>query len=161
MSGKEDLRALSAYIASLIPSKDYNDEDIEGIAAVAMNRATNFGSLGEAIESMDPPAEFVELMQGTSTNMMSFKKSIQIASRFLNGNEDKSNGAFFFFPKGKSPAKELGLEKTYGTKNFNFFKYGAKEESAPKRVRGRKVRKLQEAPVQEVSLPQGGDTGEM
>lgn len=149
MAGKEDLQVLSAYVASLIPNSGYDEEDIDGIASVAMNRAIQFGSLGEAVESLDPPIDFVRYMQGElkPTEAKSFKKSIQIASRLLRGNEDKSAGAFFYFPKGSNPAKELGLEKTHGSKNFNFYKQGVVAEPKPKRG---KVSKVQQAPVQEV-----------
>lgn len=152
MAGKEDLQALAAYVAALVPNKDYDEDDIDGLGAVAMNRAIQFGSLGEAIESLDPPVDFVRYMQGElkESESPSYKKSIQIASRLLRGNEDKTAGAFFFFPKGNSPSKELGLEKTYGSKNFNFFRQGVIAEPKSK-PRGRKVSKVQEAPVQEVS----------
>ncbi len=149
MAGKEDLQVLSVYVASLIPNAGYSEDDIDGIGAVAMNRAIQFGSLGEAIESLDPPIEFVKYMQGDlkQSEAKSYKKSIQIASRLLRGNEDKANGAFFYFPKGSNPSKELGLEKTNGSKNFNFYKQGVVAEPKPKRG---KVSKVQQAPVQEV-----------
>lgn len=150
MAGKDDLHALSAYIASIVPNSGFHEDDIDGIGLVAMNRANQFGSLGEAIQSLDPPMDFVRYMQGEikPSESKSFKKSIQIASRLLRGNEDKTSGAFFYFPKGNNPSKELGLEKTYGSKNFNFYKQGVIAESKPKPKRG-KVSKLQQAPVQE------------
>lgn len=160
MAGKEDLQALSSYIAALIPDKSFGEDDIEGVGAVAMNRATQFGSLGEAIESLDPPVDFVKFMQGQIEDSKSYKKSIQIASRFLNGNEDKTKGAFFFFPKGTNPSKELGLVKTHGSKNYNFYKQGVAPEPKSK-PRGRKVSKVQQAPVQEVSASQGVGSNQM
>lgn len=162
MAGKEDLQALSAYVASLVPNKDYDEEDIDGLGAVAMNRAIQFGSLGEAIESLDPPIDFVRYIKGElkDSESPSYKKSIQIASRLLRGNEDKTGGAFFFFPKGNSPSKELGLEKTYGSKNFNFFRQGAVLEPKSK-SRGRKVSKVPQAPVQEVSASPSASANQM
>lgn len=160
MAGIDDLRALSAYIATLIPNSGFSEDDIEGVAAVAMNRATQFGSLGEAIESLDPPVDFVRYMQNEikDSEKKSYKKSIQIASRFIRGSEDKTNGAFFYFPKGKTPSKELGLIKTYGTKNFSFFKQGVIAQTKPRRG---KVSKLQSSPVQEATLPSPSDSGEV
>lgn len=124
MAGKEDLQLLSSFVYSqAMGSKDI-EKEVVGIGAVAMNRATQLGSLTEAIQSFEPGPEFQRVASGalSEQEMEDLKMVIQHTSRLLRGTEDPTGGALHYFPKKLKPAPETGLKRTYASPRYNFYK---------------------------------------
>jgi electron transfer flavoprotein alpha subunit len=130
MAGKDDLRLLSSFVYSKLgTAKD--EDDIEALGAITMNRATSLGSITEAVQTMSPSPDMIELMKGSVQGKKEneYKRVIQITSRMLRGSADPTGGAIDFMPKHSKNQKAFGLNKTYATKNYNFY-------SSPKQSSG-------------------------
>lgn len=124
MAGKDDIRMLSAYVYSKTKGMKDTEDDVHAIAAVVMNRATNLGSLQEAIATMNPTPDMMEIMQGNikGREAREYKRTIQLTSKFLRGHDDPTGGAIDLAPKRSKVDKSLGLTKSYSTKNHTFFR---------------------------------------
>ena len=132
MAGKEDLKAISSFIYSKARGSKDIPGDTHAIGSVLMNRATAFGDLGQAIQSMEPDQKnFGDAMTGNlkGKDLSNYKKIIQHSSKLLRGSVDETGGAMHVFSKETSPSaklmKESGLQKTHATKNFNFYRQSA------------------------------------
>ena len=123
MAGRDDLKLLSSFIYSKIRGK-YDPEDAKAIGAVTMNRATQTGSLEEAIQSLGAGPELLDIIQGNvkGKEAKEYKHTIQQSSLLLKGSNDPTGGATDFMPRRSKIDKTLGLAKTHGTKNYNFYK---------------------------------------
>ena len=139
MAGKEDLRAISSFVYSKVRDSKDIPSDTHAVGAVLMNRATAFGDLGEAIQSMEPDQKsFGEAMTGQlkGKELDKYKKIIQHSSKLLRGTADDTGGAIHMFKRESSPStklmKESGLTKTHATKSHNFYR-----QSTPTQATGR------------------------
>jgi hypothetical protein len=124
VAGKDDLRLLSAYIYTRVKGMPDAANEIHAIGSVVMNRATALGSLGEAIQSMNPTPDIMEVMQGTikGRGEKEYKKVVQMTSKMLRGSVDPTGGAVELLPKRKKIDKSLNLVKTHATRGHNFYK---------------------------------------
>lgn len=123
MAGKDDLRLLSSFIYTKVKGKKPMDEEATAIGHVAMNRATALGSLPEAINTMNPTPDMIEIMQGNiqGRDEREYKRVIQMTSKLLRGSSDPTGGAVDFAPR-NARMNRNGLIKTHGTKHHNFYR---------------------------------------
>jgi hypothetical protein len=141
MAGKDDLKLLSSYIYTKVKGlKDFED-DVHGIGAVVMNRATSLGSLTEAVQSLAPTPDMMEVMTGNikGRDLKDYRRVIQLTSKMLRGSQDPTGGAIHFAPK-RSKGGSLGLSKAHSTKHNNYFRESSSSG----------MQSMQEAPVQVV-----------
>jgi hypothetical protein len=124
MAGKDDIRLLSSYVYSKVKGLADNEEDVHAVGAVVMNRATQLGSLAEAIQTMSPTPDMIEVMQGNIAGRgeREYKRVIQLTSKLLRGYSDPTGGAIELAPKRTKMDKSLGLVKTHATKHHNFYR---------------------------------------
>lgn len=124
MAGKDDIRLLSSYVYSKARTGGVEEDEVHAIAATVMNRATALGSLPEAIQTMNPTPDVMDIMQGNikSREQKEYKRTIQLTSKFLRGSTDVTGGAIELAPKRTKMDKSLGLQKTHATKNYNFYR---------------------------------------
>lgn len=124
MAGKDDIRMLSAYVYSKVKGMKDNEDDVQAVGSVVMNRATNLGSLQEAIGTMNPTPDMMEIMQGNikGKGEKEYKRVIQLTSKLLRGQYDPTGGTIDLAPKRSKVDKSLGLTKSYSTKNHTFFR---------------------------------------
>lgn len=124
MAGKDDLRVLSAFIYTKVKGMDKLSDEAQAIGHVVMNRATALGSLSEAVQSMNPTPEMMEVMQGTikGGGEKEYKKVVQMTSKMLRGSVDPTGGAVELLPKRRKIDKSLNLVKTHATRGHNFYK---------------------------------------
>lgn len=124
MAGKDDLRLLSSYVYTKVKGLPNIEEESQAIGSVAMNRATSLGSMTEAIGTLQPPPDLMEVMQGNikGRGEREYKRVIQMTSKLLRGSSDPTGGAIEFSPKRTRLDKTLGLVKSHSTKNHHFYR---------------------------------------
>lgn len=126
MAGADDIKILSSFVYSKLKG-NFDKADIEPVAATVMNRATQVGSLAEAVQSMNPTPEIMDIIQGNLKGKQEkeYKRTIQLSSKLLRGSSDPTNGATEIFPRHARINKSLGLIRTHGTKKFSFYRQAA------------------------------------
>lgn len=128
MAGKDDIRLLSSFVYTKVKGLKNLDDEVPAVGSVVMNRAISLGSLQEAVQSMNPTPELMEVMQGVvrGKGEKEYKKVIQLSSKLLRGASDPTGGAVELAPRHSRMDKTLNLVKTYATKNNNFYRPSAK-----------------------------------
>jgi hypothetical protein len=123
MAGKDDIRLLASYVYSKTKGMKPHEAEVHAVGAVVMNRATSLGSLPEAVMSMNPTPDMMEVMQGNIKGKQSkeYKRVIQLTSKLLRGQNDPTSGAIELLPK-KSKNTNPGLIKSHATANHTFFR---------------------------------------
>lgn len=136
MAGKDDIRMLSAYVYSKVKDSGVDDEEVGAVGSVVMNRATSLGSLTEAIQSMSPSQDVINIMQGNVSGKeeREYKRVIQLTSKLLRGSMDPTSGAVDILPKRSKVDKSLGLIKSHATKNYNYYRQSGAPISSKSRV---------------------------
>lgn len=136
MAGKDDLKLLSAYIYTKVKGLKDPEDDIHAIGAVVMNRATSLGSLPEAIQTMSPTPDLINVIQGqiSGRGEKEYKRVIQLTSKMLRGSADPTGGAVELAPKRSKVDPSLGLVKTHATKHHNFYKPSGGMSNMPKAI---------------------------